>query len=128
MNSLLSAVVFALCTLTAVPGAIASLIAGLAYGSPPSFSSTCINIGVNLSTFVLTATCQNMGVGTTTAAIDLNSCISNTNGELSPGGAFNSSCRDIGLSGVELSAQCKDPSGTFINTQIDLSVCFGHGS
>ncbi|KAJ6529204.1 hypothetical protein B0H19DRAFT_1333024 [Mycena capillaripes] len=105
MHSLLSAVVFALCTLTAVPGAIAFLIAG---------------------TLVLTATCQSVGVGTTTAAIDLDSCISNSNGGLIPGSGFSSSCRDIGFSGVELSAQCKDPSGTFVNTQINLNVIFSN--
>ncbi|KAF7343956.1 CNVH-domain-containing protein [Mycena venus] len=127
MNSLLSTVVVALCTLAAIPSAIASPVA------PPqpdtNFSATCTNIGVNLSTLVLTATCQRSGgVGTTTSSIGLNSCISNTNGELTTGNGFSSSCQNIGFSGVNLSAQCKTPSGTFINTSIDLNVVFSNNN
>ncbi|KAJ7868285.1 Cyanovirin-N [Mycena leptocephala] len=119
MNTLLSSVLLAICTIAAVPGALAAPVETRA-GS--SFSSTCDNIVVNTSSLTLTATCKTSGVGSSTTTIDLNSCIGNTDGDLIPGASFAGSCSNIQASGIELTASCQNDAGTTINTSIDFNV------
>ncbi|KAJ7096890.1 Cyanovirin-N [Mycena epipterygia] len=124
MNTLLSSVVLALCTLVAVSGALAAPV-----NEPvpdTNFSSTCSGISVNLGNLDLTATCQNSSGGTETTTIGLNSCVGNTNGELTAGNSFSGSCEDISFSGVELSALCRNPAGTLISTSLDLNAIFSN--
>ncbi|KAJ7268100.1 hypothetical protein B0H12DRAFT_1067879 [Mycena haematopus] len=125
MKSFLSTVVLALCTLTAVFGAIVS---ALALPEPDTnFSTTCTNISVNLSTLVLTAICERSGgVRKAKVSIDLDGCLANTNGELTTGEKFSTSCRSIRLSGVVLSARCATPHGGFNNTSIPLNVAISN--
>ncbi|KAJ6577736.1 hypothetical protein B0H19DRAFT_1229761 [Mycena capillaripes] len=119
MNSLLSSVLLALFAVAAVPGALAAPLEERK--AETNFSATCSGISFNSGSDNLTATCQNSGgIGTTTTTIGLNSCVGNTNGELTAGKSFSSSCSSISFSGVTLSAICRTPSGGSISTSLDL--------
>ncbi|KAJ6577698.1 Cyanovirin-N [Mycena capillaripes] len=120
MNTLLSSVLLALFAVAAVPGALAAPLEER--NAETNFSATCSGISFNSSNDNLTATCQNSGgVGTTTTTIGLNSCVGNTNGELTAGNSFSSSCSSISFSGVTLSATCRTPSGGSIRASLDLN-------
>ncbi|KAJ7660159.1 hypothetical protein DFH06DRAFT_1401520 [Mycena polygramma] len=58
-------------------------------GTSATFSTTCTGctgISFNLTTDALTATCQRpLGSGTVTTSIDVNTCVGNTNGQLTVG-------------------------------------------
>ncbi|KAJ6481538.1 Cyanovirin-N [Mycena vitilis] len=115
MNTLLSSVLLALF-------AVAAVAAPVERASETNFSSTCSGISFNAGNDDLTATCQNSGgVGTTTTTIGLNSCVGNTNGELTAGNSFSGSCSGISFSGVTLSATCSTPNGGSISTSLDLN-------
>ncbi|KAJ7660175.1 Cyanovirin-N [Mycena polygramma] len=118
MNTLLSSVLLAL-AFAAVPSGLAAPVERAA---DTNFSATCTGISFNPSNNDLTATCQNAGgIGTTTSTIGLNSCVGNTNGELTAGNDFSASCSNIRFSGVTLSALCRTPAGVGINTSLDLN-------
>ncbi|KAJ7671289.1 Cyanovirin-N [Mycena polygramma] len=116
MNTLLSSVLLALFAVAAVAAPVEER------ASETNFSATCSGISFNSGNDDLTATCQNSGgVGSTTTTIGLNSCVGNTNGELTAGNSFSSSCSSISFSGVTLSATCSTPSGGSIRTSLDLN-------
>ncbi|KAJ7915271.1 Cyanovirin-N [Mycena leptocephala] len=127
MNTLLSSVLLAIFAMAAAPGALATSAEGRAPAT--NFSATCTGISFNSSNDNLTATCQKSGgVGTETTTIGLNSCVGNTNGELTAGVNFSGSCSSISFSGVTLSAICKTPTGTTIRTSLDLNAVLSNNN
>ncbi|KAJ6461276.1 hypothetical protein C8R47DRAFT_1327503 [Mycena vitilis] len=142
MTALLSCIFLALYTVAAVPGAVAAsthvgqAVVTSTYGdgavstsahveeraAQTNFSATCTAISFNASNNNLTATCQRSGgIGSTTSTLGLNSCVGNTNGILTAGNSFSSSCSSIAFSGVTLSALCTNPAGTNIRTTLNLN-------
>ncbi|KAJ7671300.1 hypothetical protein DFH06DRAFT_1293350 [Mycena polygramma] len=142
MTALLSYVLLALYAVAAVPGAVAAsthveeALVTSTYvdeavststqveerAAQTNFSATCTGISFNASNNNLTATCQRSGgIGSTTSTIGLNSCVGNTNGILTAGNSFSSSCSSITFSGVTLSALCTNPAGTNIRTSLNLN-------
>ena len=73
------------------------------------FASTCTNL--SLSGSVLGATCQ-AGSGTQSTALDLDSCVTNSNGNLMwNGSGYAGSCSGCSLAGTRLTCQCNPVSG-----------------
>ncbi|KAF8181454.1 Cyanovirin-N [Mycena galopus ATCC 62051] len=122
MHALLSSVLLALYATTALASPLEQR------KEDTNFSATCINIVVNTGSLTLTANCQNSeGVIGGSETIGLDSCIGNDNGELvAHSNDFSASCSSISASGIELSAACRTPSGTVIDTSIDLNVVFSN--
>ncbi|KAJ7671318.1 Cyanovirin-N [Mycena polygramma] len=142
MTALLSYLLLALYAVAAAPGAVAAstrveeALVTSTYvdevvstttpveerAAQTNFSATCTGISFNASNNNLTATCQRSGgIGSTTSTIGLNSCVGNTNGILTAGNSFSSSCSSISFSGVTLSALCTNPAGTTIRTSLNLN-------
>ncbi|KAJ7096889.1 hypothetical protein C8R44DRAFT_748677 [Mycena epipterygia] len=146
-NSLLSSVVLAFFALAAIPGAFAACSNGPV--TDTNLIPSCENISVNLATLELTGTCSINSGAPLMSNINLNSCVGNTNGELtasiefyisqrprlclglvldcySPtsGTNFSSSCEDIGFSGITLSAVCPDDAGNYVNSSLNVGSKF----
>ncbi|KAJ7617276.1 Cyanovirin-N [Roridomyces roridus] len=119
MKAVLSSVILAVCVTVALAGPIEKRAAAV-----NNFSATCTDIAVDVGTLELTATCQDSaGVPAAPSSIDLNACITNTNGELAAGSDFDATCQDVAFSGVELSAECSTQGDlSVISTSIDLNV------
>jgi cytolysin (calcineurin-like family phosphatase) len=85
------------------------------------FASSCTNLSLQGSS-VLAATCQ-AGSGTQPTTLDLDSCITNTNGALMWGSAgnYSASCNSCSLSGTLLTCQCNDVSAQAHSTTIDVN-------
>lgn len=86
------------------------------------FASGCANIALQGSN-VLAATCPTAS-GTQSTTLDLNTCITNSDGTLwwSSSGNYASSCTGCALSGTELSCQCYDVNGQAQSTSIDVNT------
>lgn len=83
------------------------------------FASTCTNIALQGDN-VLSATCQT-GSGTQSTTLDLNECLTNSNGNLMWNGAnYGGSCTGCTLSGTLLTCQCNPVSGAAMTTTIDV--------
>jgi hypothetical protein len=88
-----------------------------------NFAASCTNIALApQASNVLAATCQT-GTGTQATTLDLDSCITNSNGALmwGSGGNYAGSCSGCSLSGTSLSCQCSDVNGTPHATTIDVN-------
>ncbi|KAJ7203387.1 hypothetical protein GGX14DRAFT_544336 [Mycena pura] len=119
MNALLSSVLLVLCAMTALASSVEQRKA------ESGFEDTCTFI-----TPILKASLS----GTT---IGLEECVGNVNGELAPrltgtellrharGTGFTSSCTQINIDFITLSAVCFTPSGTTIASSINLSQATG---
>ncbi|KAJ7108299.1 Cyanovirin-N [Mycena epipterygia] len=117
MNTLFSSVFLALCTVAAVPSVLTASLQ-----KRDSISATCRDFVFDASTFALTATCSSPGAGDSISDISLNSCIGNNNGDLAVGGDFSSSCTQINLNGLELSAECQSNSGFTVGSELNLDI------
>ncbi|MBD2778933.1 CVNH domain-containing protein [Iningainema tapete] len=113
-----------LITLAACGAIVATIPANPAFAaptSPSSYQSSCQNIGVSGAT--LTAQCRRIN-GTFNNTSILIRGIYNDNGVLrytsnaTAASSYQSSCRNIGVSGATLTAQCRRINGTFNNTSI----------
>lgn len=90
------------------------------------FLNTCTSPSLKGST--LKASCINGGGGNNDASIDLNNCLTNSNGALgSPGNGAFDSCKDCSLSGGDLTCSCTRPNGQGDDfSTIDLNTCIGN--
>ncbi|KAJ7671272.1 hypothetical protein DFH06DRAFT_1365928 [Mycena polygramma] len=89
-----------------------------------TFSTTCTKISFNPANDDLTALCVVNPVGDPFTTINLNSCVGNTDGKLAAGTDFSSSCSNVSVSGVTLSATCATPAGGSDTTSLDLGKNF----
>ncbi|KAJ5189196.1 hypothetical protein N7491_005522 [Penicillium cf. griseofulvum] len=57
-------------------------------------------------------------------AINPNSCFANANGKLvgQLWGGYSGSCKDVGLSGTILHANCKNTAGNYVYTSIETNL------
>ncbi|KAJ7096893.1 Cyanovirin-N [Mycena epipterygia] len=117
---LLSSVVLAPCALAAIPGTFAARSNGLV--TDTNLIPSCENISINLATLELTGTCPTNSGAPMTSSINLNSCVGNTNGELTAGNNFSSSCENIGFSGITLSSACLDDAGNRVSSSFNLGT------
>jgi len=78
---------------------------------------------------VLAASCKNNDSNLVSPALDLNACLSNSNGKLTwaSEGGFAASCESCALSnGASLSCKCKNIAGASVDTNIDLSAAINN--
>ncbi|KAJ7608065.1 hypothetical protein DFH06DRAFT_1149243 [Mycena polygramma] len=85
-----------------------------------TFSTTCTKISFNPANDDLTALCVFNNYAGPFSTINLNSCVGNTDGKLAAGTDFSSSCSNVSVSGVTLSATCATPAGGSNPTSLDL--------
>ncbi|KAJ5351743.1 hypothetical protein N7452_000717, partial [Penicillium brevicompactum] len=95
--------------------------------SASGFANTCENISSSGTT--LRADCLGAGTGQLqTSTIDINCCLSNSNGNLRVltiiSGGYSGSCKSCALQGsTGLTWQCRNTSGQFVTTTQDLNNC-----
>ena len=89
-----------------------------------NFGSTCNKVklaGTNLS-----AVCERRDKTWMKTSVNLSSCVTNNNGQLKRGGAYDRSCRSCKLSGTTLSCQCKNMRGSWKNSAFNLNTFIGN--
>ena len=85
-----------------------------------AFAQTCKKIklqGTNLS-----AECEKMDRTWMHTSVNLSTCVTNNNGQLMKGGAYDRSCNSCKLVGTKLSCNCKKMNGRRIATSFDLNT------
>ncbi|KAJ6555484.1 hypothetical protein B0H10DRAFT_2241387 [Mycena sp. CBHHK59/15] len=117
MNTLLSSVFLALLAMAAVPSVLTAPLQ-----KRDSVSAVCRDFVFDADTFALTSPCSSPGVGDSISAISLNTCIGNNNGDLAVGVNFSSSCKQITLNGLELSAKCQSNGGITVGSELNLDI------
>jgi hypothetical protein len=87
-----------------------------------NFAANCSNISLQGSN-VLSASCPTGGGTQMSTTLDLDSCITNSNGALMWGssGNYAGSCSGCSLSGTLLTCQCSDMNGQAHSTTIDVN-------
>ncbi|KAJ6510513.1 hypothetical protein C8R45DRAFT_964371, partial [Mycena sanguinolenta] len=121
MNALLSSVLLVLCAMTALASPVEERKAD------GDFDATCAFPEINIDSLTITALCQdhNGVFGPQFTTISLNLCVGvGVNGELEPGTDFSASCSNITSPDgfFELSADCTTPSGTTVESSLDLNL------
>jgi len=84
-----------------------------------NYDASCIRIFFSDNT--LRATCQTSNGDWKITSLDLNTCLSNTNGIFTCGGRYGQSARGQSLSGTTLSAQLQTVSGNWMQTTVNLN-------
>ncbi|KAJ7856222.1 hypothetical protein B0H14DRAFT_2687555 [Mycena olivaceomarginata] len=122
MNTLLSSVLLVLCAMTALASSVEQRKA------ESGFEDTCTFITPDIESLTMFAVCPDDAGGFNLAGttIGLEECVGNVNGELVPGTGFTSSCTQINIDFITLSAVCFTPSGTTIASSINLNTAISN--
>ncbi|KAF7340353.1 Cyanovirin-N [Mycena venus] len=122
MNTFVSFVLLAVCTVTAIP----SILSAPLEKRDGNFSFNCKEDGITANG-VLTSGCADSKGAIIPASLSLDSCVGNIDGQLTTGfSGFSSSCTGITLvnpdaaPGVVLSAQCTTNDGRVVISGLNL--------